>query len=254
MQNFDKSQIKANFNRANQSYDYSAFLQKIVAKNLILLAKKDITLANKILDLGCGTGFIFEQINQKNKTIFQLDIAYKMLQKNSALNNKINGDIDFLPFRKNSFDLALSSLSLQWINNLSDSVFQTLDTLKNGGNFYFSLVADGSLAELKKTCQDCDVPLSINDFITEKNLTTILKKQNFDYQIKSEEIVLKYDNLYHLLKSLKLIGANYSNKKQYIGKKQFVKIADFYFNNFYSNNNVFATWQVFYVAIKIHKK
>jgi malonyl-CoA O-methyltransferase len=247
---FEKSKIKTNFNNANQNYESSAILQKIVAQNLVSFANNDIAKANKIIDLGCGTGFVFKQFSKQNQSIFQLDIAYKMLCVNNKKFNKINGDIEFLPFRRNSFDLALSSLSFQWLNYLEESIFEVIDVISDNGNFYFSLITEGSLAELKESCQRCNVSLSINNFISIKNLKTILDKINLDYQLKSEEIILEYQNLYSLLKSIKLIGANYSKNTQYVGKRQFDKIAKFYLENFYLDNKVFSTWKVTYVVIK----
>ena len=144
----------------------------------------------------------------------------------------------------------MSSLSFQWLNNLEKSILQSLSTIKNDGNFHFSLVVDGSLKELKQSCQDCDIQLSINDFIDKVGLEMILKKLNLNYQIKPETIVLEYDNFYSVLKIDQINRAGYSKNKQYIGKKQFEKIASFYLKNFNLSNKVFATWQVIFVSIK----
>ena len=63
---FNKSKIKSSFNQANQSYNPNAFLQKMVAKNLVDLAKNDILNAKNIIDLGSGTGFVAEEILSKS--------------------------------------------------------------------------------------------------------------------------------------------------------------------------------------------
>ena len=59
---FDKAKIKSNFNQAQKSYNPNAILQRMVAKNLVDLAKQDIFKAENIIDLGAGTGFICEEI------------------------------------------------------------------------------------------------------------------------------------------------------------------------------------------------
>jgi malonyl-CoA O-methyltransferase len=253
---FDKSKIKASFNQANQTYNSNAILQKIVAKNLVEMAKQDIYNAKNILDLGAGTGFVAEEIlSEFNSEIilqnfFQLDIALQMLIRNQIATSKIVGDIEFLPLAENIFDLAFSSLSFQWLNDLEKSLFQVLKTLKKNGNFYFSIIGSQSLQELRDVCRGCQINLSINNFLNQDELEKILNNLNLNYQIQSTTTSFEYQNLYFLLKSIKSIGAGYSFNKNYLGKKQFELLNNFYLKNFNLNNKVFATWQVFYIKIK----
>lgn len=253
MQIFDKIKIKANFNRANQTYNQAAILQKTVAKHLVNLAKQKISTANKILDLGSGTGFIAEEILSEfsDKKIFQLDIAQQLLQTNPFKTSKIAADIEALPFKRNVFDLALSSLSFQWLNHLDKAIPQILKTLKNKGNFYFSIIVDGSLDELKIARQKCAVQLTINDFTSITELEKILLQLQLNYQIKSETIILQYDNLPALLKSIKSIGAGYGSTKKSITKNDLQKISSFYLKNFNLDNKVHATWKICYVLINL---
>ena len=256
MQIFDKSKIKSNFNQANQRYNTNAVLQKIVAKNLVQFAKEDILSAKRVIDLGCGTGFVADQISiiknisYPDESIFQLDIAYQMLQANHWSNNKINADIESLPLKDNYFDLVISSLSFQWLNDLRNSIFQSFKTIKSEGAFYFSIIADGSLRELKQSCRDCGVNFSVNDFISQKDLEEILKNLNLAYETKLETITLDYQDFYSLLKSIKAIGAGYSKNRHYINKTRLQEIANFYLKNFNLRDKVFATWQILYVSIK----
>jgi len=250
---FDKAKIKSNFNQAQKSYNPNAILQRMVAKNLVDLAKQDIFKAENIIDLGSGTGFICEEIlsDVSNKNIFQLDIAEKMLAHNQFATHKIIADIEHLPVRSNIFDLALSSLSFQWLNDLEKTIPKILDTIKNDGVFYFSVLGNKSLKEFRETCENCQISLAINNFIAESELKSILNNLHLDYQIKSEIISLNYQDFYSLLKSIKLIGAGYSNNKNYLSRKQFDLLNGFYLKNFNLNNKVCATWHVFYVLITI---
>lgn len=253
MPTFNKLKIKANFNKAHHSYNANAILQKIVAQNLVALAKKDVGLAKKIIDLGSGTGFIAQDIlSSAKKEIFQVDIAHKML-KNSIKSPgqifNINADIEALPFNQPIFDLALSSLSFQWLNDLKKSLSEILLTIKKDGSFYFSLMGSQSLKELKQSCINCNIKLSINNFLDKEELANILSSLSLNYQIKSEIVILKYENLHSLLKSIKSIGAGYSDNKNHLNRNDFNKISNFYLKNFYLDNKVSATWEVFYITI-----
>ena len=174
-----------------------------------------------------------------------------MLEENPFSTHKITADIETLPLQENIFDLALSSLSFQWLNDLTKTIPQILKTIKKDGNLYFSLLGNESLKELKTVCQSCKTELSINDFITQTQLQNILTNLNLNYQIKSATITLYYQDLYSLLKSIKSIGAGYSTNKKYLGKKQFELLNSFYLKNFNLNNKVSATWHIFYTKIHL---
>jgi malonyl-CoA O-methyltransferase len=248
--NFDKSKIKSNFDRACKSYDENAILQKQVAKKLVEFAKNEIHKADRIIDLGCGTGFITGEILSKlpQKEITQADISQKMLAINPHPTPKIIGDIENLPFSINSFDLALSSLSFQWLNDLENTLPKILKTLKNNGKLCFSTLGNGSLKELRESCEKLKIDLSINDFSSEDELKKILQK--FNFSLKKEEIILEYQDCFDLLKSMKKIGAGYSQSTKQIGKKQFELLNSFYLKNFKTKSKVFATWQIFYISLQ----
>ncbi|MCE3255038.1 MAG: bioC [Rickettsiaceae bacterium] len=250
---FDKSQIKLRFNKAEQSYDQAAILQKMVAKDLVNLAKNDFAKARKILDLGCGTGFVSDEIfanhEISNSNIFQLDIAKNLLIKNPHQTHKINADIEALPFKNQIFDLAFSSLSFQWLNDPQKAISQILKTIKDGGKFYFSTIIDGTLKELKQTQEECAGRASVNKFLSSDQLREILQKLELTHEIKCKTITLEYQDLYSLLKSIKSIGATSSKSKNHFSKPDFELMNNFYLKNFSSNNKVFASWQIAWTAI-----
>ncbi|MFT5703000.1 MAG: malonyl-CoA O-methyltransferase [Rickettsiales bacterium] len=252
---FDKSQIKNNFSRSSENYDQNAILQKIVAQNLVKLAESEISKASKIIDLGSGTGFVTGKIikNFPKKEITQVDISTEMLEKNPFDTTKIVADIENLPFEENSFDLAISSLSFQWLNNLEEAIPQILKTIKKDGELYFSILGSESLKELKIAKKSCEIEFSINEFKSEENLRDVLK--DFNFTMQKEEIILDYQNCFELLKSMKKIGANYSSsnnlEKNNLNKSKLELINNFYLKNFNLDNKVFASWQIFYIKVQI---
>ncbi len=251
---FNKSKIKNNFNKAALNYDDYAVLQKKVAKKLVNVSSDNINKSNKILDLGSGTGFVADSIKSTNKEIFELDIAHNMLNKRSG-SLKVNADIEYLPFVENSFDLILSSLAFQWLNNISLAITNCGKVLKDNGSLIFSIITDGSLAELKSSCTTCGVNLSINQFPTKQYLVDIISDISKNYQLIDEKIILEYKDLYDLLNSMKKIGASYGSNfnRNNLTKKRFELLNSFYLKNFNSKDRIFATWQVTYVFIKYTK-
>ncbi len=256
---FNKAKIKSNFNRFSTNYNSQALLQKQVAKDLFDLAKSKITKSQNILDLGSGSGFIAKNIldNKEflDKNIFQLDIAFDMLANNQIINkniNNINADIDNLPFVSNSFDLALSSLAFQWLEDLNRFFYNLKNILKSQPSLAFSIFIDKTLFELKESARKLGINLSVNDFINFEDLNKILKQNFKNYKITSKDFILEYDDVYHMLRSIKNIGASYSktNKnKTILKKKDFEDLNSFYLKKFNIHGRIRVSWKVAYVII-----
>ncbi|XP_027625805.1 arginine-hydroxylase NDUFAF5, mitochondrial isoform X3 [Tupaia chinensis] len=104
---------------------------------------RDFSLA---LDVGCGRGYIAQHLNKETIGKFvQTDIAENAL-KNSLETEiptvSILADEEFLPFRENTFDLVVSSLSLHWVNDLPRALEQDTDEIQVNYPGMFELMED----------------------------------------------------------------------------------------------------------------
>ena len=257
VQFLDVNQVRNNFNKYASNYSHNALLQKIVAKSTVDLAVSNIRNSKQLLDLGSGTGFIAKNIknNFLNKKIYQLDFSYNMLKESFVDKDifNINSDIEYLPFKNNSFDLVISSLTLQWLNDLNKSIDNIRNLLNNNGFLIFSIVGDGSLGELKISCSKLKINLSINNFITKEELNDIIFNKFSSHDIISSKLEFTYENVYELLRSIKSIGASYSNRcnNNFITRDDFNKINTFYLKNFNLNSKIVASWNIFYAICKV---
>jgi malonyl-CoA O-methyltransferase len=233
--NFDKKIIDYNFSAKVNEYNLKANIQKKVAKKLCKIFIENIDFNNinkiKILDLGSGTSFVSRNIlkNIDNCEIYEIDLSLKMLnnfQKNSKKITKICGDIENLPFAESSFDVIISSFSLQWIEDF-DNLFNILHKiLKPRGILAFSVPDNKSFEELK------DSPFSINKMPATQELSNILIKNQFTKKtLINEKICEKFSNLIEALKSFKKIGVNYFSNNQ----KNFKDLKKFYLKNLQNN-------------------
>ncbi|XP_010809332.1 arginine-hydroxylase NDUFAF5, mitochondrial isoform X3 [Bos mutus] len=98
------------------------------------------------LDVGCGRGYVAEHLNKETVgKFFQTDIAENALK--NALETEIPtvsvlADEEFLPFRENTFDLVVSSLSLHWVNDLPRALEQDTDEIQVNYPGMFELMED----------------------------------------------------------------------------------------------------------------
>lgn len=246
--NFNKKAISRNFSNAAKSYNDHAKIQKIAAKNLVNLGQEFFQTNHKILDLGSGTGFIADQIDKKC-LIFETDLAFKMLKSSfEPKKHKIQADFDNLPFKKSSFDILISSFSLQWANNFAQNLAQFAQILKENGIFILAIPTKNSLLELKSANI-----FNFNDLPSIESIKSAINSTIFKEILFKEEILQqKFNSGLEAIKSLKKIGANYSNSSQNkINKTTLQKFNNFCLKNFSdTDRKIHVSWNVSYFILQ----
>ena len=270
----DKSKIARSFSLASRSYDSVAQLQRDVADRLISLHSE---YSGLWADLGCGTGYCTQEIftrakdlEPENLHVLGLDIAQGMLtlanEKNSSpFYQSIGADIENLPLKNESVNGLISSLSVQWSENLSQLFSEAYRTLTRGGLFLCSSLAPGTLRELDVSWKKADPSrVHVNNFQDPLEFLDHAEAQGFELIdfIKETEI-LAYTSVLSLMKELKALGAhnvNEGNPQGLTGKQTFKKV----FSNYEQfrlkstmasaspsvDSYLPATYQVFYVLLK----
>ncbi|MBT6193407.1 MAG: malonyl-ACP O-methyltransferase BioC [Proteobacteria bacterium] len=255
----DKLAMKARFNRAAVTYSQHDFLQKEVAlRTLQQLDYLRITPGN-IIDLGSGTGTGSKALAKKFKkaNVFQLDIALSMLnyaRGQTKLSNRwfqkkrmICGDIESLPIAEKSFDLAFSSLALQW-GMQPDRCFREIRRVMNpGGLFLFSTLGPDTLRELRQSFAVISDTPHVNGFLDIHDVGNLLSSSGFsDPVLEADRITVEYDDLRSLMRDLKGIGAsNVSQQRSrgLLGKHKLVKLEKEY-ELFRHKDKLPATYEV----------
>jgi len=179
-----------------------------------------------ILDAGCGTGYCTRALQQKfpKASLTGIDIAQGMIEQANK-QNKAFGKIDYqcadieqLPFAENHFDLVFSSLSIQWASNLEKIFTEFNRVLKTNGVLMFSTLATNTLTELKQSWQAVDQQLHVNQFTDSNTLFKTINNSGFiPPELNNEVIILTFNTVIDLMKSLKAIGANNVNHKKQTG-------------------------------------
>jgi len=205
--NFDKNLVAKNFSLGAKTYDEAAQIQLSTAKDLVDLIRPYLKKNSQILDLGSGTSFIAKQISTYEIT--EVDIAPNMLEswRERPSNIKtICADFEKLTFVEASFDLILSSFSLQWSSDFVKNFARYFSFLKPGGIFAFALPIKGSLPELSG--------FNLNDLPENITLKSALKNAGFEKKIFAEKDLFQdFASSKNLVKFLKEIGANSPQKR-----------------------------------------
>ncbi|WP_340314430.1 methyltransferase domain-containing protein [Rhizorhabdus argentea] len=147
------ARIAAAFGRAHR-YEEAAAVQRAAAVALARrIAAAELPPRPRILELGCGTGFltraIAEAIGPARWTV--TDIAPAMLERARAA---LDFDADFrvadgeaVDPALGAFDLIASSLAFQWFEDMPGAVARLADRLCDAGLLAFTTMAAGSFPE-----------------------------------------------------------------------------------------------------------
>jgi malonyl-CoA O-methyltransferase len=213
----NRVKIAKSFGSASKSYDVSSRLQRYTGKNLMSLLpnRTDIT----VVDLGSGTGFFTDILASKYQQTIGVDISNEMLifaQENRSKEiSWLEADAYHLPFQDNSIDVIYSNLVIQWCDHLDMLVKEILRVLKPGGLFIFSTLLDGTLHELKSSWAQVDDEKHVIDFKSHDYLETIFNNNSCKLlEHKNQNLVLEYENVIHLARELKGLGANHVAKEK----------------------------------------
>ena len=120
-------------------------------KRVEALLKKEIELigAKKVLDLGCGTGFMINLMKKYVDEITGVDVTQVMLDRVDRTGNAkitlVNHDTGSYPVSKGSYDMVTAHSFLHHLYDIKPTIQTASDALRNGGvfvneldpNFYF---------------------------------------------------------------------------------------------------------------------
>ena len=246
-----RENIAKTFGSASQSYDVSARLQRFSGKHLMpwLPKKTDLT----VLDLGSGTGFFTDLLAGNYQRVIGLDISKDMLHFAKSKRDDdilwIEGDAHKIPLANESVDLIYSNLVIQWFNPLDVAINEMLRILKPGGLIIFTTLIDGTLHELKSSWKQVDNDQHVIDFKSEEELNTLFNTNKSKLlEQKCQDIVLEYQNVIHLARELKGLGANHLPHKKnrgLSGKDKWFKMTEYY-QDFLEPNGIYpATYRLF---------
>lgn len=212
-----KARIRQSFGSASGSYDNVASLQKDAGKTLLQRVGR-LEQYRTIADLGCGTGFLVDELVKRADCnagqIVALDIAIPMLQtaRRKLINNPqvsyLCADTEHLPLRAQSANLVLSNLAFQWCGDLGKAFCEIRRLLKPGGRFYFTIFGPSTLQELKSAWRTVDCYGHVNSFFGASELHELLQAAQFSrIELESRAVVSSYGSVWELMYELKYLGA-----------------------------------------------
>ena len=220
---FDKSRVRHNFNRAAERYDAAAVLQREVVNRLLERLDYVRVDPQTIVDVGAGTGYIAAGLagRYQQARIVEMDLSINMLQQGlkkipwyrRPFMNKclLCGDAEQLPLASDSVDLVISSLTLQWCNDLQQTFAEFRRVLKPGGLLMFTTFGPDTLQELRQSWASVDQQGHVSPFLDMHDIGDSLLGVGLAEPVMDvEHFTLTYPHVSALVRDLKDIGATNS--------------------------------------------
>jgi malonyl-CoA O-methyltransferase len=158
---FHKNKIRQCFNRAAATYDQRSYPQQMIGNNLINLVGKYLSNSATVIDLGCGSGIVTEQLalRLRYQAFHAIDLSDQLI---SLAHTRLNPlaiqtsqqDFENLNFQSNLFNLVFSNMSLHWVHEFYQMLLNINNAMAKDGMLAFTVPLPGTFTELDSTSRN----------------------------------------------------------------------------------------------------
>lgn len=211
-----KAAVAPAFEKSRGTYRGNADVQTQIA---FILAKKtqDILSATtqaRLLEIGCGTGILSEQIARaippQGLSLELWDLLEESpLSPTLASYRQCDAELAIRDLEASSLDMIISASTVQWFNSPIEFIRRAWQALRPGGTLLLSLFCHPNLPEAAEALGHLGLPLlSIREW---RNALEVLNLDTAEFEIFDEEMVLEFDSPLDVFRHFKLTGVNTMN-------------------------------------------
>ena len=212
--------MRDDFSKAAASYDAAAVQAAEVGRRMAQRLDYVKIAPLRVADIGCATGDgVRELLRRYPKALpLAIDFARPMLQQvqtrssflqrlRGAVPRLLNADVQALPLRSESLDLAWSNLMLHWLDDPLPALRELQRSLEAGGLLMFSMLGPDTLKEIRAACIACGIEPPLRRFQDMHDIGDMLVAAGFgDPVMDMEMITLAYRSPRGLLRDQRHLG------------------------------------------------
>lgn len=220
------NEISKAFNQHAAEYEQVAKVQQEIGTRLLERLHYLKIAPQRILDLGCGTGFFSRELTMMypKAQIIGLDLAHKMLlqaRKKQGWRRKwplVGADMLHMPFASGVFDLVFANQAIHWGQPLAQVFREINRVMKPNACLMFTTLGPDTFKELKDSWASAHQYAHVNEFPDMHDVGDCLMSERFLEPVMDMELLtVHYETLSKLLKSLKAQGVRNVNSARNAG-------------------------------------
>ena len=253
---FDRALLRARLVRA-QSAGAADFLLARAVEDIcdrLSTIKRDFT---RVLDLGTPGPHLAQALAAPRRTVWRAAPRPALVGAGSFI--PVVADEEALPFAGESFDLIVSALSLQHVNDLPGLLAQARRCLKPDGLFLAALIGGQTLSELRVALAQAEEEVSggasprVAPFADVRDLGGLLQRAGFALPVADTDVLsVRYGHPFRLFADLRAMGATNAltqRSRKPTPRRLMLRAAEIYAERFAdSDGRVRATFEILFMS------
>jgi malonyl-CoA O-methyltransferase len=259
-----KQGIRRNFARRALSYDRHAGTQRFMAQGLLALAEAHIARAGRILEVGCGTGYLTRLLRRLNAGARLVALDLDLALVTAARRRLGNGNgvtwlvADGEALGPGAYDLIIANATFQWLQRPGAALTSYFQSLTPGGALAFSTLGPGTFGELAAALTQAAgslhlpaaLPIPAQSFCDREGWAGLLKQAGFtEIQVVQESATATFPSVGHFLKTLQATGATNPQPRPF-SPRLLRAMAAAYQDSFGSNGAIPATYEIIWAVAR----
>ncbi len=246
-----KARVGRSFDRAHATYARFASVQAEAAR--ACAAKVEPGHYPSILEIGAGCGVLTHSAARRfsHERYVAVDIAPRMLEGIDTglltAPELLVADGEELGFDPGTFDLLLSSSTMQWYADPTRSIPENLGLLRAGGSFSLSAFVRGSLYELAEASAATGFGSMLRMWGPEFYVQLMESMPDIRFQWEVCEHVVVFPDVHSFLRAHQATGATASAQKSPARPKAYRDFIRYYESRFSVPGGIRATSQVLHL-------
>ena len=209
-----------------------------------------------VLDIGTPSPGLCERLARPGRCIARM-APFERTAAGATLS--VVGDEEALPFAPECFDLAVSALSLQTVNDLPGALVQIRRVLKPDGLFLGCLFGGQTLRELRNALAFAETELCggvsprVAPFADVRDMGQLLQRAGFALPVAdSEPLTVRYRDMFALMADLRAMGganALVGRIRKPSSRRLFLRAAEIYAERFGdADGRVRASFELIFIS------
>lgn len=213
---FDRALLRTRLDRAAPDYASADFLKRRAAEDVVMRLETILRRFPVAVDLGSRNGAFSRALSasdavEKIDVLFEADLSARMLGAGNG--RKAVADEECLPFGDATLDLAVSTLSLHWTNDLVGALIQIRRALRPDGLFIGAIFGGATLTELRQALLQAEDEVSggasfrVSPFADAIDAAGLLQRSGFALPVADvDRVKVRYGHPIELLRDLRRMG------------------------------------------------